>query len=123
MASAQFASEINQESDSFFSFELASMQGQFCVSLNKCIRTGFGEMVGLSMNHPRRPPRWLGLIWVQLPSLARDDFSSIIWVIHLLARLDELDVGFSQNAAIRLLQILEDFLVVSPQKIFVADGN
>lgn len=80
-------------------------------------------MIGFSMAHARRPPRRLGLIWIQLSSPARDNLSSVIWVVDLLARFHELDVGLGQHPAIGLLQILEHLFVVMAQHFLVLNRD
>jgi hypothetical protein len=55
--------------------------------------TGFGKMVWLSMTDPSRPPRRLSIIGIQLLRLPGHDLSPIVWKVHLLARLNQFDVG------------------------------
>jgi hypothetical protein len=74
--------------------------------------TNFGEMIWLPVADSNRPPRWFGSLWVKLLYSSVHGFSPIIGIVHLFARLDELDVSLCDNSAVRLLEILEDLLVI-----------
>lgn len=80
-------------------------------------------MVWLSVAHPSRPPWRLGRIWLKLLGPTSNYFSPVVRIVDLLAGLHELDVGFGYNSAIRLLEVLEDLLIVTTQEIRVTEGD
>jgi hypothetical protein len=65
--------------------------------------TSFGQMVWLSVTHSSRPPWRLGRIRLKLLGPASNYFSPVVWVVDLLARLHELDVGLGYDSTVRLL--------------------
>jgi hypothetical protein len=74
-------------------------------------------MVWFPVTDSDRPPRWLGSLWVKLLNSSFHSLSPIIGVVHLFARLDELDVSFCDDAAVCLLEILENLLIIKAQDI------
>lgn len=75
------------------------------------------------MAHSRRPPWRLGLAGVQLLSSASHDLPPVVRINQLLAWLHEFDVGFCQDSAVRLLEILKYPLIVPPQKVIVSNAD
>jgi hypothetical protein len=71
-------------------------------------------MIGLLMHNARRPPLGLGLFRIASTSRSRSwrGLAAIVWMSHLLARLDELDEGLRDYAAVELLEVFQSTLIV-----------
>jgi len=67
------------------------------------------------MQDTGRPPSGFGHLRINSLRHACNHFPSIVWEMHLLPGLDELDVRLGNGAAIQLLEILKRLLVVSSQ--------
>jgi hypothetical protein len=71
-------------------------------------------VVGLLVHDTRGPPLGLGLFRVTGSTGGRSSWrlAAVVWVSHLLARLNELDKGLGNHAAVKLLEVLESTLIV-----------
>lgn len=87
--------------------------------------TFFPQVVRLLVHNTRRPPLWLGLLWITsgTGSRARRGLASVVGVSNLLARLDELDEGLGNHAAVELLEVLEGALVVAHDLLGVSNAQ
>lgn len=66
-----------------------------------------------------RPPARFGHLGINSLRYTSNHFPSIVWKMHLLPRLHELDIRLGNGAAVQLLEILKRLLVVSSQKVSI----
>lgn len=69
--------------------------------------TGLPEMIRLSVDHISRPPCGLRQLRISFGSWwrTRPGSATVVWVPHLLPRLDVLDECFGDDTAVLLLNV------------------
>ena len=80
-------------------------------------------MIRLLVRNPRRPPSWLRQFRVNSLRSASHVPPAVVWMVDLLARLDQLDPCLGNHPAVELLEVVKGFLIVPTQEILVSDAQ
>lgn len=82
--------------------------------------TRLGQVIRLLVGDTRRPPPWLCQLRVNTLRCSSNILPSIIRVVDLLARLNQLDPCLGNHSAVELLEVVERLLVVPSQDVVIS---
>lgn len=82
--------------------------------------TRLGQVIRLLVGDTRRPPPWLCQLRVNTLRCSSNILPSIIRVVDLLARLNQLDPCLGNHSTVELLEVVERLLVVPSQDVVIS---
>lgn len=82
--------------------------------------TRLGQVIWLLVRDAHWPPTWLRQLRVDSLRSSSHVLSSVVWVVDLLSRLNQLDPSLCNHATVQLLEVIECFFIVSSQKVVVS---